>query len=515
MDYVKIKNRILWCNLLFLFGVFPLIYRKNYKDMGEIKFDFFWTVSLICVLFVLIFSAVQLLEGYKPKKPVLSVLDKAVLCYAGANIISFLFSPYKSMVLMGAQGWYMGFAPQMLFVVMYFLISRCVILKKPLINVLLISSGVVYIIGILHRLGFDPLQIYENFEPEKEILYTSTMGNVSWYSSFMSVVFPIGLYIFYSAKEKKNRIYAGIYIAIGFMAIVTQNTDSVYMALAGIFGVLFYLSFANWNKMIRFTEVIILMLASFKVMGVLELICKETAIELDLLSVWMMQGFFTTIVLVAAIVIYLFLRRINDKEKPIPQIFFWVLFWMLMVGIVATIVFIVLNTTGVLLNWFGFQTKNNYLYFNINWGHERGFLWAITTDAYKELPLVHQIFGVGPDGYRAFMYETPEWEKIFRWFNEELYFMNAHNEYLNLLFTVGVVGLTTFLGVLGTGLKRFVGFAKENPFVPVFALSIIGYACHNIFCYQQVFCTPFLFIMMGIGENLIRKQKKELPAQAE
>ena len=61
MDYVKIKNRILWCNLLFLFGVFPLIYRKNYKDMGEIKFDFFWTVSLICVLFVLIFSAVQLL----------------------------------------------------------------------------------------------------------------------------------------------------------------------------------------------------------------------------------------------------------------------------------------------------------------------------------------------------------------------------------------------------------------------------------------------------------------------
>ena len=48
--------------------------------------------------------------------------------------------------------------------------------------------------------------------------------------------------------------------------------------------------------------------------------------------------------------------------------------------------------------------------------------------------------------------------------------------------------------------------AKENPFMLAFALCIVGYACHNIFCYQQVCCTPFLFIVLGIGESLTKSE---------
>ena len=48
--------------------------------------------------------------------------------------------------------------------------------------------------------------------------------------------------------------------------------------------------------------------------------------------------------------------------------------------------------------------------------------------------------------------------------------------------------------------------AKDNPFMIAFALCIVGYACHNIFCYQQVCCTPFLFITLGIGESLTKSE---------
>ena len=48
--------------------------------------------------------------------------------------------------------------------------------------------------------------------------------------------------------------------------------------------------------------------------------------------------------------------------------------------------------------------------------------------------------------------------------------------------------------------------AKENPVMLAFALCITGYACHNIFCYQQVCCTPFLFIALGIGESLTKSE---------
>ena len=205
MGYAKIKNRLMWFNLLILFGIFPLIFTKNYKDIGIIKFDLFWTLSLICVSFVQVFSLAQMLEGNKLKKPILSALDIVIIVYAIANTISFLFSPYKAMVLMGAEGWCMGYAPQMLFVVLYFTISRCMEMKKLLINVMLATSGIVYLIGVLHRLRFDPFQIYENMDLDREIRFTSTMGNVSWYSCFICLIFPVGLYIFYSAKDKKNK----------------------------------------------------------------------------------------------------------------------------------------------------------------------------------------------------------------------------------------------------------------------------------------------------------------------
>ena len=83
---------------------------------------------------------------------------------------------------------------------------------------------------------------------------------------------------------------------------------------------------------------------------------------------------------------------------------------------------------------------------------------------------------------------------------------NAHNEYLNSLFCYGLVGVTAWLSVLIGGIVYFYKKAKENPVMLAFALCITGYACHNIFCYQQVCCTPFLFIALGIGESLTKSE---------
>ena len=120
--------------------------------------------------------------------------------------------------------------------------------------------------------------------------------------------------------------------------------------------------------------------------------------------------------------------------------------------------------------------------------------------------MLHKLFGIGPDSVSAYLYTIPEISDILFNIFRDLKLTNAHNEYLNSLLCYGIVGITAWLSVLIGGIVYFYKKAKENPLMLGFALCIVGYACHNIFCYQQVCCTPFLFIALGIGESLTKSE---------
>jgi hypothetical protein len=36
------------------------------------------------------------------------------------------------------------------------------------------------------------------------------------------------------------------------------------------------------------------------------------------------------------------------------------------------------------------------------------------------------------------------------------------------------------------------------------AAAAVSYMAYNFFCYQEVLCTPFIFILLGIGEYIWR-----------
>ena len=130
----------------------------------------------------------------------------------------------------------------------------------------------------------------------------------------------------------------------------------------------------------------------------------------------------------------------------------------------------------------------------------------ICWQSFWNMPFYQKLFGIGPDSLSAYLYSMPDIEALLRslWGSQRL--TNAHNVYLNSLLCYGAVGLWAWLGVLVGGIRYFYNKAKENPFMIAFALCIMGYACHNIFCYQQVCATPFLFIILGIGESLTKSE---------
>jgi len=149
------------------------------------------------------------------------------------------------------------------------------------------------------------------------------------------------------------------------------------------------------------------------------------------------------------------------------------------------------------------------LLFDNQWGNGRGFAWKFAVATFAEMPLLQKLFGVGPDCFSAYAASVPEYLELMKGFWGDLVLTNAHNEYLTKLYNIGVVGLLAYIMMLVTGVRIFIKNRDINSFLPAFALCIVSYMAHNIFCYEQVCCTPFFYIILGIGSNLIHNQIKK------
>ena len=515
---------VIFIYLCVILGFFPLHYKYQYIDMGEAKYSIFSKSTLVCILFLLIMIMIEILlkvkeEGIAKWKETIkwnvSILDIGVLAYFICTTISFLASSFKEEILWGSVGWNMGYVSQFLLVGVYFIVSRKGKFRELYLWILMFSSAVAFLAAILQRFDVDMLGVYGNLTLYYKIQFLSTMGQSSWYSSFLCTVFPVGLYIFFSTQRKKLRIASGVYSVLAMCSLVTQNTDSAFLSLIGVLVILFYLSFDGEKERIRFYEVLLLTFGSFTLIGIVQRIFADYMIPLDSLSIFMSQGFLSPCICLVSVVAYFlskktnryFLFQVKGKDgKTGPSRFpFWILMGIVAIGGSLILLFIILNTNGFLDSQFGYQSTNNYLLFNDEWGNRRGFAWRYSCEMFAEMPFLQKLIGVGPDAYSFYAKSIPDCAEKMNAFWGDTILTNSHNEYLTKLVNVGILGLFSYLFMLGSAIYLFLKNRKENSILPAFALCTVSYMAHNIFCYEQVCCSPFFYILMGFGGKLICK----------
>lgn len=519
--YILSTEKVLVYIYLFcMLGIFPLHYEYSYSKIGNIKYEFFWNTSLVfLVASVVFFIAKIVLEmtggrfqfDFSKMKEKLSFMDYAVGSYGICVVISYLLSPYKDYGFYGATGWEMGLCSQLIFVLLYFFISRQAEYGPVILGIHMVTSFVTYVLGILHRFQIDPLGMYEGLNLKQMTEFLSTIGQATWFSSYVCVGFAMGVAVFFVSHTKWIRQVAGVYTVASFGVLVTQNSDSAYIAIAGVFLLLGYFSLKDIKNWCRFWEIVSMMWATFGVIGILQKVFADRAVPLNTLSTFFAQSIVTWILLAVSLGILFFYKSMEKQGKEqvmkITKKVYIVLLCLIPVAFVAMIIFIYLNTKGYLLEWFGYQSYHEYLLFNHIWGSSRGAIWMSAMKGFVEMPFIYKLFGIGPDSLAPYIYTIPEVSELLQSMWGETVLTNAHNEYLNSLVCYGVVGLASWLAVIAGGIRYFYGKAKQNPVMIGIALCIIGYACHNVTCYQQVCCTPFLFIALGIGESLTKSQK--------
>ena len=519
---MKWQEWMVWAYLMIMLGIFPLYYRNGYFDMGDSKYLFFRRATLGILVALVVVWPLNVLAGEKKewKWPHLSVTDWAVLVYGIAVLVSWCFSPFRSSAWLGSVGWHMGLLSQLLFVAIYFIVSRFGTEQKAPLWAMGIGGSLTFLIAYLHRFQIDPLGLYKELQGYGGISsFLGTIGNANWYSSFICVILPVMAGVYMTAcwgstvLERWERVLSGVFIFLGFCGAVTQNSDSVYAGLGLAF--LFFLWYAmeNLNSWKRFLEIGLLATGAAKVTGILQTLFPERVSKLGILSLTITKGKIGWLILALLAAAYAVTCQAEREMEPmqlerLQRLAYWfraVLYGLLALGAVALLVLMWMATTGKFSVDSGIWNQTGYLVFNEQWGSGRGRIWRYCAGIFSEFPLYMKVFGCGPDALSFYSAAYHADEVMAMWGENIL--TNAHNEWLTALINFGVVGGAAYISIFAASLIRTVKNEKNRPVLMAAGAAVLAYAGNNFFCFQQVVSTPLIFIVIGTSEYLITKKE--------
>ncbi|MBQ6888103.1 MAG: O-antigen ligase family protein [Lachnospiraceae bacterium] len=501
---------VTYAYLIFIIAVFPFYAPKGYVEIGIHKFYFFKMVGLVC--FGMLVPAVLLLLFMKWRRKEhfrCSVTDKAMLLYGVAVFLSFVCTEWKEEALWGTEGWYMGAVSQLMFVAIYFVISRFVENEKVWYSLFLMVSSCVFLLGLLNRFSIYPFEM-KGANP----IFISTLGNINWFCSYWMVLLPIGLVFYWSDIGDTVLIKAGLmlYIIVGFMTGIVQGSSSGFLALGTMIFAIFCLSFRKENRLLRWFELMILFAVSVLVISVLKSLFPESMNYQNTIAEKITEYSFGVLLLSVFVVCYTVLRYwIKHKELKIEKL-------VILRNIVAGIVLLAAVVVGILVVYYNSMPETiensrltDAFIIDSDWGNSRGATWTAGVEAFATMTFREKMVGVGPDCFYRYVYS--EWEIATELYNVfgDARLTNAHNEWLTTLVNLGICGVLPYITVFITAVFRQLKEGKKHEPALVSAVCIITYTIHNMVSFQQVICTPVVFILIGMGESVIcRKLSKNV-----
>lgn len=524
------------CNLYIvaLTLLLPLYTRGTYVMLGDDKYGLFRSVSLLCLGLWAVAALAEAIDRWarrlrtylghgpaeqKPSEASLgrrvglpgtdfSVMDICVLLYGLMTVVSALCSDYGTMAWMGYQDWHMGAISQLLFVGIYFFVSRAYQGNGWSIYLWETAFFVVMILGFCSRFGFDPLGLLEGFNPEdwEYSHLISTLGNINWSCGYCAVALamPVAGYLRGSALIKRRLLY--VVSVSGLLFLCVQGSDTGPVLAAVCLGVCLLWSRRNVEYFRR-----TLLLASGVAFG---LPCYSTFVKLlgeralkaqpadgVGINVFGWGGWWLAGAILAGLSILLgeiqsrhgsaLGRKVRgsvpeaiEKKAAVKGL------WLGMVLVAAA--FAVSGGVWYLSRLAGSE----------GWISGRGALWRLSWQGFLRGSWKQKLLGAGPDCFAEYIYSTfaPSELPVVEGHWAQAIFANAHNHWLNHLVNIGLLGLACAIGIFAVSLMQY------RRYLPGM-LTLAMYGINSLVSFQQVLSTPLFFLMLGICEYTLRRDR--------
>ena len=520
----------------------PLYIRGTYVMLGDDKYLLFRSISLLCLGLVAVATAVKQLtrmwgwtdssdggvlwkrsrvlqERGDPKnlswKKILSPRDIWMMLYGAAVIVSALCSIYGEMAWTGYRDWHMGAVSQLIFVGIYFFVSRC---YRGDVWPVYLSEGaffLVTVLGFCSRLGLDPLGLMQGFN-SSDWEYShliSTIGNINWFCGYCAVALAMPVAGYLKGRYLHRTLILYVISTLGLLLLCIQGSD-MGLVLTAICLVVCLL----WShgKVTEFGRT--LLMAAGVAFGLpcyslfVRLLGEEAfksipadgpGLQLFSWNGWWLIG-------IVCVGLYFFLRQPSGKtfteshgmqeafggncSEESPDITF-----KRMAAVRNLWLGIVILGAAVLAA--GGIVYLRRLSGSEAWINGRGALWRLASQGFWRGNWKQKLFGAGPDCFAEYIYSTFAPSELFvqEGYWASAIFANAHNQWLNHLVNMGLLGTGCAVGIAIAAARRYYNFMPG-----VLALALYG--VNSLVSFQQVMSTPLFFVMMGICEYQIQLQ---------
>ncbi|MCI8798720.1 O-antigen ligase family protein [Acetatifactor muris] len=518
------------CNMFIiaLLVALPLYTGKGYWQLGDTKYMLFRNLSLLCLggwltvgmpaRICTVMKRMRTAVGGQKRaagRRGFSGTDFAVACYGACVLVSALVSPYGRLAWAGYEGWYMGAFSQILFVGIYFFVSRQYDGEKWPLYLAETALLLVTVLGLLHKLGIDPLGLQSGWN-SGDWVYShmlSTLGNINWLCGYYSVA--LAFVTAHFLREENKLLQAVLYAAtvMAYVLLGIQGSQSGLLILAICTAVCVL---AGWRSIQVLRKLCLVLSGFFLCLPLMDFLMK-------------LRGKKAAVVRDGNI-----LESVEWYTWIIGGLFFLGLFWILAGKKISgwwqshwgerdraevslskeekkeNAVIVILLTGGVLIGLFLLFRAAVY-FVDDGFGSGRGFLWRIALENVEGAGLKEKLIGAGPDCYAEAVFNrlamgTDVWKGEY-W--EGAVFTSAHSEYLNQLCNVGLLGTVSYLAVFLTMLWTCGGNIRRGEGGIEDWLGLLAaamYGAHSLVSFQQVLNTPLLFLTFGICEGIRRRR---------
>lgn len=537
-DIYKITDAVIHLYLVYMFVIFPLVLHDGYKDITITKYNFFKNGVLALLIIMALLLVLYLTDrsgntGHPgsdravSKKHTILASDVFMVLFLIAGFFAFLAAKDRMAAFTGELGRRCGFAFLLLVGAAYICVAVGCSVKEWIYPVFACVSGLTYLMSILQHLEIDLFHLYASIRFDQRPMFISTFGNINMYASFLCLAIPLFMAAGMYADKCWKRVLYTLVLFLGGMAVIAANSDVAYIGIGVPMVVLLLAGIRNRVKtyddrmvigqkstcdpflgwLIGYAGIVL----GYTVMAFLTTGTGKGYDKLTGLAKLVDHRLILTIesiVLVIGSLLYGWgsrkkadcvvaqkkgLRSVKDKKQA-STMGCWKVIFGSVVGILILTAFVTV-VTGVGNQWEIFT-------FDDEWGNYRGYVWNRLFRIYQDLPFVNKVFGTGNESIYTLMSARYSDEMI------EVtgtVYDSAHNEYLQYLVTMGIVGLITYLGLIITSIVNGVKLVKENPLCMPLLAGMIGYVVQAFVNVEQPITTPFLFLFLALMAGMRRR----------
>lgn len=519
--------------VLFYLCIFPLMMHDKYYDVLSFRFKLYWIPTLVisllflvmglfCLLADRLYNGGALLQEWKDglrgshRKKKWTKTDLFFLALILIMGLSTLLADYQYEALWGSRGRSNGLVLWLMFFAAYIMVTRCYRFRRWHFYAYLIAACLPELWGITDFFELNLFGLLDEVSEFYRYTFVSSVGNINTYTNMVALHLAASVTFFVLSEQRREQILAAIAMVIASFAIIMGISDNAILASGALFAFLPLAAWRSEGSVLRYC----IALAGFVstiVISALSAVGRATIADWGGGSVFISLGQTTAFRLLClllwlfALALLLVLRRkaaggvheLAAAQNAGEGVFrklrhAWLIF--LIVSILAVIaVFVDANSGRHAELW---APLENLLVFSDSWGTGRGLNWRLAWEYFTgDAGLLKQLIGYGPDTY--YIITMDRYKDLMRSAGYGI-FDAAHNEYIDYITTIGILGTIAYLGVLISGIRQLLR-KPQNICAAACAFAVIAYAAQAFVNISVPITTPILMVLFYMGISSCRE----------